>query len=491
MSKNKKIIFWINLFFLHYCLAYYLKSQLNAEFFAIIDTNSKPKEFFVNQKLVDFEKTWFFHDEIKKNYKPDLEYLSKFEKKYKINLWKIALNERFFYKHNKFYNFSKEEILSILEQELKLYEFILDETKPDYFLTYDPPFHHQKLFLELCRIKNIKVLSICGTGIQNKVILTSDGATFDLDKNVLKSYDGNIELFDENKVYDKTVKNYLKKRETNFSDKSRAIFDYLINSNSNVTKTNFMYYGKNKFKVLKNSIYLEIKKQKNLSDLKKLSITNPNLNLKYVYFPMNVDEEMNTLHYAPFYTDQIEVITHIARSLPIEYVLYVKEHYASKLRGWQNKKYYQQIAKIPNVVLVDPLYDNNTLIKKSQLLVSIRGTSSLKALHLGIPSVIFGNQAFEILPSIFKIESVDKLPEIIKKALNRKVQSFEYNQYINLLNHRLIDFNMFEYESRRDEMLFSGKILSDVYISEYKMKKFIDLNKNQFVKLNEAHLKLI
>jgi hypothetical protein len=72
---------------------------------------------------------WFFHDHIKKTQQlPDLDYLKNFEKKYQINLWKLALNERFFYMHNRFYQFTKQEILSILEQESKLFETVLDET---------------------------------------------------------------------------------------------------------------------------------------------------------------------------------------------------------------------------------------------------------------------------------------------------------------------------------------------------------------------------
>ena len=100
---------------------------------------------FLSQKIVNFEKTWFFHDHIKKSIeKPDLEYLANFEKKYHINLWKLAINERHFYKFNRFYKFTTNEILKFLEQECKLFEYILDGIKPDYFLTNEPSFHHQK-----------------------------------------------------------------------------------------------------------------------------------------------------------------------------------------------------------------------------------------------------------------------------------------------------------------------------------------------------------
>ena len=78
---------------LHFSLSYYLQQKLDDDFFAIIDVSNKPKKFFQNQKIVNFKKTWDYNDQIKKtSKKPDLEYLKKFEKKYKINLWKMAIN---------------------------------------------------------------------------------------------------------------------------------------------------------------------------------------------------------------------------------------------------------------------------------------------------------------------------------------------------------------------------------------------------------------
>ena len=151
---------------LHFSLSYYLQQNRNDDFYAIIDVPNKPKKFFKEQKIVDFKKTWFYNDHIiKTEKKPDLEYLSNFEKEYQIDLWKLAINERHFYRFNRFYKFSKNEILNILEQECRFFENILKKIKPDYFLTYDPPFHHQKLLLDMCRSKGIKILCIYFTRV--------------------------------------------------------------------------------------------------------------------------------------------------------------------------------------------------------------------------------------------------------------------------------------------------------------------------------------
>ena len=498
MEQKPKILFWINGFFLHFSLAYYLQSILNAEFFGIIDINSKPKEFFQSQKLVNFEKKWYFHDYINKNYSqnPDLDYLSNFEKKYDINLAKLAINERFFYKFNRFYKFKNQEILCILEQEIKLFESILDEIQPDVFLTYDPVFHHQKLLLDMCRSKGIKVLSICSLGFKNKFLLAEDGATFDLDSSQINNY-SNFQKINhvnpnnsnlKNDSRDLSINKWIQERNKTTSQKFSALKDYLLVPNSDLVKTNFMYYGRTKSKVIKDALFFEIKRKQNFKFIQKNSVLEPDLKRNFVYFPMNIDEEMSLLHYAPFFTDQIEVIRHIAKSIPIDYVLYVKEHIVAGQRGWNNKNYYKEISEIPNVVLIHPHVNNEILLKNSKLLITIRGTSPLKAMQNGTPSIVFGDQPFQIMPSVFKLDSLVNLPELINKALVHQTNRLDFEIYEKIIDERSFIFDITDYEIRRDKMFFSGEIFSNVKIDEKNMLDFLNNNKTMFLDLIDAHM---
>ena len=155
-----KILFWFGVDFTHFCMSYYLQKMHDAEFYAIVDITNKPKKFFQEQKLVPFKKVWYFHDHIKSDKKPDLEYLSSFEKKYNIDLWKLAINERIFYRFFDFHKFTSDEILSIGEHACKLFESVLDEVKPDFIVTKEPVLHHLEIFYELCRARGIKVLML-------------------------------------------------------------------------------------------------------------------------------------------------------------------------------------------------------------------------------------------------------------------------------------------------------------------------------------------
>ena len=491
MLKKPKVLFWLNGVYLHYSLAYYLQKKIDGEFFGIVDINSKPKKFFQEQNLVNFKKMWYYHDFINtKSKNIDIDYLLNFEKKYKLDLWKYALNERFFYLHNPFYKFTKNEILAILEQELKLFESILDEINPDYFLTYNPVFHPQLLLLEMCRAKQIKVLSMCGATVNNLSILVENGATFDLDSNAMASVPSNSQNSNPQvDLYNADFKEYLKGRNPNVTKKITALKDYLSTDDSDLIKSNYQYYGRSKSKVFLNSLLFEYNKFIRYRFLQKNSIIQPDLNTPFVYFPMNIDEEMNLLHYAPFFTNQIEVIRHVAKSIPIDHVLYVKDHIASKLRGWKKIDYYKELLDIPNLKLIHPLFDNDELVKKSKLIVTIRGTSALKAVKFGKPSILFGEEPFQIIPSIFTVKNLNLLPELIKEALHCNVNSEDYKKYETVLSSRTFRFNMYDYELTRNQHFWSGGIHSNVLISEKDMLSFLENNEEKLSDLTNAHIK--
>lgn len=493
---KKRLLFWVNGFMLHFGLAYYLQQKLDDDFYAIIDVSNNPKKMFLNQKIVNFQKTWYFHDNIKKTtVKPDLNYLSNFEKKYQIDLWKLAINERHFYRFNRFYKFSTNEILQFLEQECKLFEQILDEVKPEYFLTYDPVFHHQKLLLDVCRAKGIKVLCLFIARMGGRSIIAEDGSTFDLPQNL-----DLVELSEDEKTnlnFRKNMDEYVnisKKWVEDFRlsnvDKLKAVTAYITSSDSQNTRSNFTYYGRNKLKVLQDNISMIIKRKFRSRYMKNMlkGAGDVDLDVPFVYFPMNIEEEINLLHYSPFFTNQIEVIRHVAKSLPIDYKLYLKDHIHSVFRGWRDKKEYQEIMDIPNTTLIHPSYSSKELIKHSKLVITIRGTAAIEAAFENKPAIIFGDTSFSILPSVYKMNSLEKLPDLIRESLKTPIDPVYLQKYLKLMNDRTINFDIMSFENKRNNHFYSGRILSDVNISENSMKEFLEKYKNDFEILVNAHL---
>ena len=105
--------------------------------------------------------------------------MKKFEEENEIDLWKIALNERIFYRFNNFHKFSSEEILKIDEMSIRFFQRILDEINPDYFLTKQPSFHHLELFKEMCKKTKCKTLMLSPPKLGYKTMLSQDVTTID------------------------------------------------------------------------------------------------------------------------------------------------------------------------------------------------------------------------------------------------------------------------------------------------------------------------
>ena len=480
---------------LHFSLSYYLQQNRNDDFYAIIDVPNKPKKFFKEQKIVDFKKTWFYNDHIiKTEKKPDLEYLSNFEKEYQIDLWKLAINERHFYRFNRFYKFSKNEILNILEQECRFFENILKKIKPDYFLTYDPPFHHQKLLLDMCRSKGIKILCIYFTRVGGTSIIAEDGGSLDLPQDL-----ESIELDDlkeEEKHFEKSssmdysslTNNYKSKRGASTSEKFKALLDYIFYSDSKNTQSNYTYYGRSKLKVILDTVQIIIQRKIRSKFLEENTYKEIDLNVPFTYFPLNIEEELSMLHYSPFFTNQIEVIRHIAKVIPIDQKLYVKEHPFAEFRGWHKIDEYKEIMEIPNVRLIHPSFSSKELIKNSRLVVTIRGTASFDAISEKKPSLVFGDVPFSIIPSVYKVNNLTELPDLINSALNTKINPDDLQKYLKLIKNKSINFDMMDFEVKRNNQFYSGNTLSDVEISEKDTKQFLEENKKYFESLVNAHL---
>ncbi len=108
---------------------------------------------------------------------------------------------------------------------------------------------------------------------------------------------------------------------------------------------------------------------------------------KYVYFPLHVDPEASTMVLSPYFTNQLAIIENIAKSLPADYSLVVKEHIP--MIGFRPKNFYKKIKSFPKVKLIHPKFDQFTLIKNSSIVSVISGTAGLEALMLGKKVLLF------------------------------------------------------------------------------------------------------
>jgi spore coat polysaccharide biosynthesis predicted glycosyltransferase SpsG len=468
-----KIIFWLDLFTLHFGTAYFLQKKIDCELFAIIDTTDRPKPFFQTQKLVDFKKFWFYHDNIKKiKSKSDIQYLHHIEKKYGLSLWQLAINERLFYQFNKFHKFDSNEILSILEQECKLFEKILDETKPDVVIIEQPALHQTNLFYLMCKSLGIKTLMINPSPLAFKSFISVNPNVIDSSE-TLDDIKSQGRTFDELRSYHNSLNfsDVMNDYATNFTSqknqKIKAAIEYIFKSKNTNIKTHYTYYGRHKFKVIFESLVILLKRKYRKSFLDKNTQKNIDPLDSFIYFPLQVVPDRNSLIGAPYFTNQLEIIRHLAKSIPINYKLYVKEHPAQN-QTWRKTSEYKQMMEIPNVKLIHPSVSVDQLYKNCSLLITTVGTSGFEATFYEKPVLTLADVSYSLLPSVTRVTELDKLPKYISNSINQKVLSEDLDKFLVFLEKNSIDFDLFKYFSAQTNYFFYNSNLIDVEISEKK-----------------------
>ncbi len=438
---DHKILFWINKEFLMFGIAKKITKKLNCKTYAIIDTNDYIKSFYEEQKTVDFDKTWFFNDFLSlEKLSPDYEYLKSFEKKYDIDLWYVISFERLFSSEfNKYYKFTKNEILSFVINECKLFEKILSEVKPTVIILPAVTRHFTYLLHKMATKLGIRSLLLEYTHFGDRNIITDEfGKMVDNKKyeNLVSISNRNFEelqkYFSDYKPYVYGIKNNTIHKERKVS-KVLALLKFLFNSD-NKHKNHYSTYGKNKSSILiKGNARLSLLTRKLRSNFidKNFLGDIPN-KTNYVYFPLGSEPERASMMNAPFYTDQKSVITNIAKSLPIDYELYVKEHPYMREVNWREISYYKQIMNLPNVKLIHPSVSHNNLIENSALVISVSGTGGLEAAFFNKPSITFTDESgYSVLPSVYTIKSYSELPIAIKKSLKTQVNISDLNKYVD------------------------------------------------------------
>ena len=491
MNDKKRILFWLEDHYPHFGIAKSLQDLYDCEIFSIISSSPTAKKFYLDQKLIKFKKSWFLRDSINLNKKDyDVSFLQNFEKKYDISIWKLVSGERFFNIFSRYHDFKYDEILSIVEQEIKLFEKILTEVNPDYLVIRIPEFHDIELLYLMCTTLKIKPLILDYTrfGYRCSINLKPDSI---ID---FKSYPTkNLKNFEQLRDY---VKQYAIQHNFSISNRRSSTKSFFkaglkfLFSNDNVEfRNHYQNIGKTKFNVLLKELNLLIVRSKRKSYIDKNFLKSVKNKTPFVFFPLHFEPEQTLLIKNPYFTNQIEVITNIAKSLPIEFMLLVKEHPAMKLSGWRKISDYEKIANIPNVVLIHPSVSNENIIPKSSLVITISGTSGLEAAFHEKPSIVFTDVNYSKLSSVYRLQNLADLPHAISSSLNTKVDISELNQFTNYVESISFQFDIWVLEKISDDLFSFGGFLSGSTLSVEAMTKFLEENKSSFELLAREHIK--
>lgn len=313
-----------------------------------------------------------------------------------------------------------------------------------------PHLGYGNIIFHLAKKFGINVWIIKDTFLDNKILIESDFnkkakvPTNYLEKETLAQLEEKLsdELLSQINISSKLMN-------LNYSDNKKVILQNKINLANHLVK---IENYKNLFKVLSNNpfkrsiqsfLYLEkpttwfyfyfmlfkyyLKSKRLLKFYKSLTQV-ANFSSKYVYFPLHYQPERTSLPEGGIYENLLLIVDTIAKSLPKDWHLYIKEHpyqfsrSDARLYNFRSKLFYSKIASYNQVKLLPVDTPTTKLIENCQFVVTVTGSTGWEALLTEIPVMLFGYSAWyspcnscfnvsslkECKESIIKIKSLDK-----------------------------------------------------------------------------------
>jgi len=113
----------------------------------------------------------------------------------------------------------------------------------------------------------------------------------------------------------------------------------------------------------------------------------------FVSFFLHMRPEWTVESLAFEWQDQVHTVRLCAASLPADHVLVVKDHPATA--GSSSRSFYRELSTIPGVVLLHHTVPTRDVIRRSQAIVTLTGTTVIEAVCVSVPAVVLGSTYYE------------------------------------------------------------------------------------------------
>jgi len=136
---------------------------------------------------------------------------------------------------------------------------------------------------------------------------------------------------------------------------------------------------------------------------------------RLAYFPMHVQPESSIDVMGSYFSDQLKLIKDIRRALPVDTTLIIKEH--NSFLAMNNYSFFKKVKRIPNVKLIK--YDISTfdVLRRSDIVFTVSGTTAYQAGLLGIPAITFCPMFFQGLSSVHSCTNIVALRPLAYELL--------------------------------------------------------------------------
>jgi|TARA_B110000495_G_scaffold187744_1_gene187401 hypothetical protein len=452
-SESSNILVWLDqgpYAYINLGIATSLSKLHNFNFYGIVATH-QDISFFNNQKNINFNEIIYYPDCYINKSSYDIDYLKKSEEEFGLNLWLDVYGERFFHEHRtNFHKFSKSEILIIVENTIKFFSELIERISPKLIIMQTAGENIANTILyKIAKKLNIKILMVNPTHIHNRVVVSDNLISKEISKDfekIIGNFNEELQDFGPDYIKNKTLIETIKvQNEFNFDDSNTSEkISHYINRINNDPEPIYQNVGKTKLKMIKSKILTNFETKKRKAFLDKNSIFEIQ-DKKFLYFPLQTEPEAKILSISPFFSNQLAVIENIARSIPVDFILYVKEHPGQGLKLWRSIEFYKKLIELPNVKLIHPSVNPRDLISQSSCVVSITGSTGFEALFYKKPVILFADEYYDCLSMVTKVDNITSLPTLILKNITSfEFNNKEFNALMNSTNSESISIPYFE-----------------------------------------------
>lgn len=144
---------------------------------------------------------------------------------------------------------------------------------------------------------------------------------------------------------------------------------------------------------------------------------------RIAYYGLHVQPENSIDVLGPWVSDQLKLVKDIRRALPFDMTLVVKEH--PNFLGMKSRAFFRELRTIPNIRILHHLVSSYDIYQRSDLVLTISGTSAYEAGLLGIPAVTFAPMYFGGLSSIRFCASPVELATVLDNLLTGFRRDFD------------------------------------------------------------------
>lgn len=238
---------------------------------------------------------------------------------------------------------------------------------------------------------------------QKEMVYFYDFANIDISKKFVRRYKKN-----------KTRPSYFKHQAEEPSFKVswvtkffRHIYNNNIFPNGNKTAVTVPQLVRERVVEILDKYYLKFTSQiiRNISEIKS----------PFVFYAMQRQPEASVDVWAPFYSNQYEIIKNILRALPASHHFYIKLH--PNAIGENTYGIIKKIKNIPGVKVLSPYIDSFKLLNKAELVATITGTIAYESFFFNTPALMFSELYFSEFSNVTVCKDFNNLNNIIFELL--------------------------------------------------------------------------